>query len=78
MRKTELRPEREERLLPTIALSRAGRTVVRAVLSALFVVMKTCGGMELGKERGLVFVTEDAMRVDAATQDLHTGEFMRT
>jgi hypothetical protein len=40
--------------------------------------MKICGGMELGKERGLVFVTEDAMRVDAATQDLHTGEFMRT
>ena len=50
----------------------------RAVLSGLFVVIYTCGGMDLGNERGLAFVTEAAKRVDAATLDLKTGEVMPT
>ena len=40
--------------------------------------MKICDGIELGKERDLVFVTEAAKRVDAVTQDFHTGELPRT
>lgn len=48
----------------------------RAVLAGLFVVIYTCGGMDLGNERGLAFVKEAARRVNAAVTELQAGEMM--
>ncbi len=48
----------------------------RAVLAGLFVAIFTCGGMELGNERGEAAVTAIANRVNAAVSELQVADML--
>jgi hypothetical protein len=47
-----------------------------AVLCGLFVAIYTCGGMDLGNERGVEMIRHCARRIDAAVSELEVGDLL--